>query len=118
MFEPPEGSWEIIPFAQCAEKDRFIDFLERPELVRFLRRFKSDRRVMAHLRSVLTPRYQISLFENDEVIELIAWKVATRQLALRLAGKVLQPGVESPGGGQCGGGEAGAKRRPEERRHK
>ena len=99
MFEPPRGLWEIIPFAHSTEKDKFIDFLERPEFIRFLRQFKSDRKVMAHLRGVLTPPYQISLFEDDEVIELIAWKVAVHQLAIRLEPNVFGPDVPSGGGG-------------------
>lgn len=114
MFEPPEGPWEIIPFAHCSEKDKFIDFLERPAFIRFLRQFKSDRKVMAYLRGVLTPPYQISLFEDDEVIELIAWKVAVHQLAIRLAPKVFGTDVQSSGSGQGGGGGAGGAARLEQ----
>jgi hypothetical protein len=114
VFKPPEGPWEIIPFALCSEKDRFIDFLERPELVRFLRQFKGNLKVMANLRDVLTPPYQISLFDDDEVIELIAWKVAVRQLAIRLALRKFGTDVLSSGSGQGGSGGGGAARRAQE----
>ena len=118
MFEPPEGPWEIIPFARSSESDQYIDFLERPAFVHFLRQFKSDRRVMAHLRGVLTPPYPISLFEDDEVIELIAWKVAVHQLAIRRAPKVFGPDVLSSGSGAGGSGGAGAARRYREQQQK
>ena len=114
MFEPPEGPWEIIPFPEYSEKDQFIDFLERPEFVRFLRQFKGNLKVMANLRDVLTPPYQISLFDDDEVIELIAWKVAVRQLAIRLARRKFGSDVLSSGSGQGGSGGGGAARRAQE----
>ena len=114
MFEAPEGTWEIIPFPTCTDQDQFINYVERPEFIRFLRQFKSDRKVMAHLRGLLTPPYQVALFDNDEVIEIVAWKVAARQLAIR---RELQEGQNMPGGGSqsgSGGGGSSAQAPPPE----
>lgn len=106
MFEPPQGEWEIVRWAFCSDKDVFIEYLDRPAFVRFLRQFKRDRKVMANLRSVLMPPYQISLADNDEVIEMVAWKVAAHHLAIRLALKDHGPDVQSSGDGGGGGGAA------------
>jgi hypothetical protein len=104
VFDPPDEPWEIVPFFRAWNEDHYIDFPDRPAFVRFLREYKSDRKVMLHLRGVLTPPYQISKFDDDEVIEMIAWKVAVRQLAIRQRHRKEEQDVLSQGGGGGGGG--------------
>ena len=111
MFDPPDDLWEIIPFSDFAEEDEFVDFVDRPSFVRFLRHFKLDRRVMAHLRGVLTPPYVVSGFSDDEVIETVAWKVAARHLALRRRIPLYTQDVVSSGGGGGGGGGGGSQQK-------
>jgi hypothetical protein len=110
VFDPPDGQWEIVPFARSWEEDEFIEFPDRPTFVRFLRQFKPDRKVMLHLRGVLTPPYQVSRFSDDQVIELVAWKVAVHHLALRRRFRWYQPDVKSSGDGSGGGGGGGGGR--------
>lgn len=99
MFDAPEDPWQIVPLSAKQREDRYIDYPDRPSFVRFLRQYKSDRRVMQHLRGVLTPPIQISKFEDDEVIEMIAAKVAAHQLAIRERRRKEDQDVVSQGGG-------------------
>ena len=99
MFDAPEDPWQIVPLAAKEREDRYIDYPDRPAFVRFLRQYKPDRRVMQHLRGVLTPPIQISNFGDDEVIEMIAAKVAAHQLAIRERRRKEDQDAESQGGG-------------------
>jgi hypothetical protein len=103
VFDAPEDPWQIVPFGFKQPEDRFIEFPDRPAFVRFLRQYKSDRRVMLHLRGVLTPPIQISKFDDDEVIEMIAAKVAAHHLAIRERRRKEDQDVVSEGGGGGGG---------------
>lgn len=103
VFEPPDGPWEIIRFSASTDEDDFIDIEDRPSFVQFLRQFKPDRTVMKHLRGMLVQWYAVSLLTDDQVIELIAWQVWARHLAIRLH-KGRYDFEDRPGGGGGGGG--------------
>jgi len=83
MFKPPRGSWEIIPFASCSDKDGVIDVLDQGVVEAFLRQFKPDLATMSHMRDVLTLTDPVSRFSDDEVIATVAWRLAARQLRFR-----------------------------------
>ena len=106
MFDPPDGPWEIVRFADSREDDEFIGFEDRPALVRFLREFKSDRTVMLQLRSVLTPQYPVSRLSDDQAIECVAANVAAHHLALRLRRRWYE---SSDGGGSSQGNSGGSR---------
>ena len=103
MFDAPEDPWQIVRFAVKQPEDRYIEYPDRPAFVRFLRQYKPDRRVMQHLRGVLTPPLQISKFDDDEVIEIIAAKVAAHHLAIRERRRKEDQDAISQGGGGGGG---------------
>jgi hypothetical protein len=83
MFKPPRGSWEIVPFASCSDKDGVIDILDQSVVEAFLRQYKPDLAVMSHLRDVLTLSDPVSLFSDDEVVRTVAWRLVARQLRFR-----------------------------------
>jgi hypothetical protein len=96
MFDSPKEPWEILPAWQSWPKDRWFDVPDRPDLDDFLRQYKFDCRVMSNLREVLSATDPVSLFDDDEVIETVAWKLATRELVLR---QDFRRGSRDPGGG-------------------
>jgi hypothetical protein len=97
MFDPPKEPWEILPAWQSWPKDRWFDVPDRPDLDGFLRQYKFDSRVMSNLRAVLAATDPVSRFDDDEVIETIAWRLATRELVLRQDFR--RGSTRDPGGG-------------------
>jgi len=104
MFQPPKGGWEIIPAWQSTTKDQRFDVTDRASLEDFLHRHKSDFGVMQELRHLLAATDPVGGFTDDQVIETIAWRVATRVLLMREAPRRF---LETAGGG--GGASADAK---------
>jgi len=83
MFDPPKWSWKVLPTIDKLPTDEFVDYLDRTPVEWFLRRFRYDFRVMLHLREVLAHTDPVGRFTDDEVIETIAWKLASHELVLR-----------------------------------
>jgi hypothetical protein len=94
MFKPPRGSWQIVPFATCADADGVIDVLDQSVVETFLRQYKPDLAMMSHMRDVLTLTDPVSLFSDDEVVRTVAWRLAARQLRFRRF--FWRPRVEAP----------------------
>jgi hypothetical protein len=109
VFESPDGPWEIVSFTRSWETDIFIDFVDRPRFVSFLRQFKSDRTVMSHLRGVLCEFYPVLRLSDDDVIEVVAWRLAAHHLALRMRSREYGPDVLSTGDNTGGGGGGGGR---------
>lgn len=108
MFDPPKGPWEIVPFARCSKADRYIDILDRTDVEWFLRQYKFDYRIMLHLRELLAPTDPVHRLNDDQVIEIVTWRLATRELVLRQ--RVWRRSTEPAGsGGGAGEAKAGAQ---------
>jgi hypothetical protein len=107
MFDPPKGRWEILPVARGTPQDRRFELLDRTDLEQFLRQYLFDYGVMLDLRQLLALSDPVSRFTDDEVIDTIAWRLATKELVIRQADrKVTTP---SPGSGD---GDEDAKPTP------
>jgi hypothetical protein len=104
MFDSPKGPWEIVPFARSSTADQYVAELDRPEVERFLRQFKADYSVMSRLRGLLAPTDPVSRFTDDQVIKIIAWRLATRELWFRKT--VRRYSSRSAAAGSGGGGKA------------
>lgn len=104
MFDKPTGDWVIVPATLRSEDDQSIHELHRYDVESFLRQFKSDYGVMAHLREVLYGTDPVSGFTDDQVIETVSRRLANRTLVLRSAASREQGGG---GGGGGGGGQQG-----------
>jgi hypothetical protein len=100
MFDPPRDPWEILPAWRASLQDRRYDFLDRAELEAFLRRFLFDYRIMSDLRQLLTSTDPASRFTDDEVVETIAWKLATKELVIRDSEKKTTAPASDGGGDQ------------------
>ncbi|HTX39057.1 MAG TPA: hypothetical protein VME43_28730 [Bryobacteraceae bacterium] len=102
MFDPPKGRWEILASWRATPKDRRFDLLDRTPLEEFLRLYRFDLRIMSEMRQILTSTDPVSRFTDDEVIDTIAWRLATKELVIR------QPDfqVTSPSSGGGGGDES------------
>jgi hypothetical protein len=98
MFDPPKGKWQILPSWRATPKDRRFGLLDRTPLEDFLRQYRFDYRIMSALRDLLTATDPVSRLEDDEVIELIAWRLATKELVIR------QPDVQETSPPSNGGG--------------
>ncbi len=107
MFDTPKGHWEILPVSRATAKDRRFDLLDRPDLECFLRGSLFDYRIMVTLRQLLAPTDPVSRFTDDEVVDTIAWRLATKELVIRQAD---WKGTSPPSGG--GGGDDDAQVKP------
>ena len=96
MFEPPKGSWEIVPFASSSATDEPVDELDRAVFEGFLRQFKSDLGIMAHLREVLAETDPVSRFTDDQVIKTIVSRVTKRDLLFRRSPWRRRPALPAP----------------------
>jgi len=95
MFDTPKGAWTILPSAFRLEGDRYVGELDRYSVECFLRRFQFDYRVMSHLRSVLSPTDPVGRLTDDEVIDIIAMRLASRDLVFREGNIRRTPGSTS-----------------------
>ncbi len=100
MIAPPKDPWEILPAWQSTLKDRRFSILDRTDIEDFLRHHKFEHGLMTRLRDLLAAMEPVGRFTDDQVIEAVAWKLATRELVLR------EPveGTTGPAGGGGGGG--------------
>lgn len=102
MFKPPEGHWQIVPAFRCPKGDHNIQMLDRWDVEWFLRGFLADFRVMENLRILLAGTDPVYRMTDDEVVETISWRLATRELVFCTD----QRRAEAPASGG-GGGDGG-----------
>lgn len=98
MFDTPDGTWAVLPSAFRSASDQDIRELDRYSVESFLRRFKSDYPIMAHLREVLAPTDPVYRLTDDQVINIVARRLASRELVFREIS--VRPGISGSGGGQ------------------
>jgi hypothetical protein len=84
MLDLRDGSWEIVPFDRHRTADKYVDSLERGEAEDFQRQYRSDAMTVAQLREFLTQTEPAHRMTDDQVIEMIASRLASRQLLLRV----------------------------------
>lgn len=102
VFDKPESPWEIVTFARSTEEDQYLYLVDRVDAERFLRQFKGDTSVMAHLRRVLAPTDPVYRWSDDQVIRVVASRLSTRRLLFRTGPRNERPDIPqgSGGGGQ------------------
>jgi hypothetical protein len=84
MIDPRQGSWEIVPFARHKAAGRYVQSLDRGEAEDFLRLRRSDFSFLFELRELLSRTDPVHRMTDDQVIETIACRLATRELLLRV----------------------------------
>jgi len=114
MFDPPKGTWQILPAWQAFALSRsgsssssgsakspsasgaassstppkpkiaHFDTPDRQDLENFLRRFLFDYRIMNHLREALSLVDPVSRLTDHEVVETVAAKLASRELIMKV----------------------------------
>jgi hypothetical protein len=99
MFDTPDGTWAVLPSAFRSASDQDIREVDRYSVESFLRRFKSDYGIMSHLREVLAPTDPVYRLTDDQVINIVSRRLASRELVLRET-SVSTPGISGSGGGQ------------------
>ncbi len=105
LIIPPKDPWEILPAWRATPQDRRFDVLDRADLDDFLRHHKFDHGLMMRLRDLLATTDPVGRFTDDQVIDAIAWKLATRELVIREPRK----GATGPAASGGGGGQNQAK---------
>ena len=104
LFDLAPGSWEIIPSARISADDASIAAPDHGAAEGFLRQFLGDFMIMSRLREVLALTDPVFLLTDDSVIDILAWRLASRELVV----KKLGPKDSDESGGSGGGGQAPA----------
>lgn len=84
MIDLCPGTWEIVPFARHNAADRYVESLDQGEAEGFLRPHKSDYGFLFELRELLSRTDPVHRMTDEQVIETIACRLATRELLLRV----------------------------------
>jgi hypothetical protein len=98
MLDLPEGIWEIVPFERHKAADKYVESLDRAEAEDFLRQYKSDSTILLDLRELLGRIEPVYRMTDDQVIDQIASRLASRQMLLRVTAR--SPKDDSSGSGE------------------
>ena len=84
MIDLRQGTWEIVPFARHNAADRYVESIDSREAENILRQRKSEFCFLFELRELLSHTDPVYRMTDDHVIETIAYRLATRELLLRV----------------------------------
>lgn len=84
MIDLRQGTWEIVPFARHNAAERYVESLDRGDAEGILRERKSDYGFLFELRDLLSRTDPVHRMTDEQVIETIACRLATRELLLRV----------------------------------
>lgn len=87
MIELPAGTpWEIVQPGACKPDDKSVLATDHESAEAFLRQFLPDFMMMSRLREILGQTDPVYLLNDDSVIDLLAWRLGSRQLVLKKVG--------------------------------
>jgi hypothetical protein len=97
MFGSRSGDWEIVP-ASRAHAGQLTNGIDQVEAEEYLQQFKLDLMAMLQLRRLLISTDPVCQFSDDEVIRVVASRLASGEFVLGRPTSIRKQTTSSPGG--------------------